>query len=69
MGTTHGPEDVLDRKKRIEVSLRDLNPGVREIVLNIVNSWSGKKSMEDLKRIIGEEKARRIMEELDLSEL
>lgn len=68
MGVVHGPDDILNRRKRIEVTVRDLNPGVRELVLSIVNSWSGGKSMEELKQAIGEEKARQIVKELNLSE-
>ncbi|NHV99134.1 MAG: hypothetical protein HA496_05715 [Thaumarchaeota archaeon] len=66
MGIVHRPDDILNRRRRVEVALRDLNPGVRELVLNIVNSWKGSKSMEDLKRAVGEEKAVRIVEELSL---
>ncbi|MEM3029893.1 MAG: hypothetical protein QXW09_07180 [Thermoproteota archaeon] len=68
MGVVHGPDDILNRRRRIEAATRDLNPGVRELVQNIVNSWSGGKSMEELKRVIGEEKARQIVKELNLSE-
>ncbi|MEM2981145.1 MAG: hypothetical protein QW385_07280 [Thermoproteota archaeon] len=68
MGVVHGPDDILNRRRRIEAAARDLNPGVRELVQNIVNSWSGGKSMEELKRVIGEEKARQIVKELNLSE-
>ena len=68
MGVVHRPNDILNRRKRMETALRDLNPGVRETVLNIVNSWKGGESMENLKRVVGEEKAVRIVRELNLSE-
>ncbi len=68
MGVVHRPDDILNKRRRVEVALRDLNPGVRELVLNIVNSWKGGKSMDDLKRAVGEEKARRIAKELNLPE-
>jgi hypothetical protein len=68
MGVVHRPDDILNRRRRVEVALRDLNPGVGELVLNIVNSWRGGKSMEDLKRAVGEEKAAQIVKELGLSQ-
>lgn len=68
MGVVHRPDDILSRRRRVEVALRDLNPGVRELVLNIVNSWRGGKSIEDLKRVVGEEKAMQIIKEINLPE-
>lgn len=68
MGVVHRPDDILNRRRRVEIALRDLNPGVRELVLNIVSSWKGSKSMEDLKRAVGEEKAMQIVKELKLPE-
>jgi len=68
MGVVHRPDDILNRRRRVEVALRDLNPGVRELVLNIVNSWKGEKSMEDLRRAVGEKKALQIVKELGLPE-
>ncbi|MGB9717789.1 MAG: hypothetical protein ACP5PQ_01690 [Thermoproteota archaeon] len=68
MGVVHRPDDILNRRRRVEIALRDLNPGVRELVLNIVNSWRGKESLKDLKRVIGEEKAMQIVKELYLPE-
>ncbi|MGQ9597383.1 MAG: hypothetical protein ACUVUS_08500 [Thermoproteota archaeon] len=67
MGVVRRPGDVIDKRRRIEVAVRDLSPGVRELVLSIVNSWSGKKSFEELKKAIGEERANRIVKELNLS--
>ncbi|MEM2998655.1 MAG: hypothetical protein QW542_06885 [Thermoproteota archaeon] len=68
MGVVHRPDDILNRRRRVEIALRDLNPGVRELVLNIVNSWKGVESIEDLKRAVGEEKAMKIVKELNLPE-
>ncbi|MEM3079469.1 MAG: hypothetical protein QXF21_04045 [Thermoproteota archaeon] len=68
MGVVHRPDDILNRRRRVEIALRDLNPGVRELVLNIVNSWKGRESVEDLKRAVGEEKAMKIVKELNLPE-
>ncbi len=68
MGVVHRPDDILNRRRRIEIVLRDLNPGVRELVLNIVDSWKGRESVENLKRAVGEEKAMKIVKELNLQD-
>ncbi|MGQ9479392.1 MAG: hypothetical protein ACUVQ0_05145 [Thermoproteota archaeon] len=68
MGVVHRPDDVLSRRKRLEIATRDMSSGVRDLVLNVIDSWSGLKSFEELKRLLGEEKARQIVEELGLSE-
>jgi|GEM_PF-1331107 hypothetical protein len=66
MGVVHRPDDIINRKKRVEIVTRDMNPGVRELILKIVGSWDGLKSVEELKRLVGDEKARQIIEELGL---
>lgn len=68
MGVVHRPNDILNRKRRADIATRDLNPGVRELVMKIVDSWSGRKSMEELKQIVGEDRAKQIVGELGLSE-
>lgn len=66
MGVVHRPDDIINRKKRVEIVTRDINPGVRELILKIVGSWNGLKSVEELKRLVGDEKTRQIIEELEL---
>jgi len=68
LGVVHRPDDILNRRRRAEIATRDLNPGVRELVMKIVDSWSGRKSIEDLKKLVGEDKAREIIGELGLPE-
>jgi hypothetical protein len=68
LGVIHRPDDILNRRRRVEVATRDLNPGVRDLVVKIVDSWSGVKSAEDLKKLVGEDKAKQIMMELGLPE-
>ena len=68
MGVVHRPDDILNRRKRVDIATRDLNPGVRELVMKIVDSWRGRNSMEDLKKLVGEDKAREIAGELGLLE-
>ncbi|MEM1557996.1 MAG: hypothetical protein QXG12_05340 [Thermoproteota archaeon] len=68
MGVVYKPDDILNRKRRIDTATRDLNPGVRELVIKIVDSWSGRKSLEDLKQLVGEDMAKQIALELGLLE-
>lgn len=68
MGVVYKPDDILNRKRRIDTATRDLNPGVRELVIKIVDSWSGRKSLEDLKQLVGEDRAKQIALELGLLE-
>jgi hypothetical protein len=68
LGVVHRPDDILNRRKRVDIATRDLNPGVRELVMKIVDSWRGRNSMEDLKKLVGEDKAREIAGELGLLE-
>jgi len=68
LGIVHKPDDILNKRRRLDIATRDLNPGVRELVVKIVESWSGSKSMEDLKRIVGENRAKQIVRELSLPE-
>jgi len=68
LGVVHRPDDILNKRRRLDIATRDLNPGVRELVTKIVESWSGRKSMEDLKQLVGEDRAKQIAGELSLLE-
>jgi len=65
MGVVYRPEDMLrGRRAIIEKGLRDASPGVRDIVMKIFEAWEGKPSEERLIELVGEEKAKRLMESL-----
>jgi len=62
MGEVFRPEDVVKGKKTLlKRALRDLSPGVREAVQEILDSWDEVKSKKKLERIIGEEKTNRLL--------
>ncbi|MCS7138549.1 MAG: hypothetical protein NZ873_00635 [Crenarchaeota archaeon] len=67
LGVVYKPDDILNRRKRIDVVTRDLNPGVRELVTKIIDSWN-ERSLEDLKQLVGEDRAKKIALELGLLE-
>lgn len=65
MGVVYKPEDVLKgRKGIIEKGLRDLSPGVRDMVLNIFEAWEGKASEDKLTKLIGKEKTKHLIKTL-----
>ncbi|MFW6111272.1 MAG: hypothetical protein ACOC6H_04470 [Thermoproteota archaeon] len=62
MGEEHRPRDVLKgRRALIRKSLQDLSPGLREGVLELFESWKGKRSEEKLRKLVGEKKAERLI--------
>ena len=65
MGVVYKPEEYLKgRKGIIEKGLRDVNPGVRDTVLKILEAWEGKPSEDKLTKLIGKERAKRFIESL-----
>ena len=66
LGKVFGPRDLLGgRKKRIMNALSDLNPSLRDSVLEILETWKEDVSEERLIQLVGKEKARRIIEQLE----
>ncbi len=65
MGVVYRPEDMLrGRRGVIEKGLRDMSPGVRDSVIKVLEAWEGKPSEERLVKLVGEERAKRLMESL-----
>lgn len=63
MGAVYRPEDALRRKRMLEKAARDLAPGQLDRVREIIERWD-QNSEKEIARIIGEEKARRLLKEL-----
>ena len=62
MGEVFRPEDVVRGKKTLlKRALRDLSPGVREAVQEILDSWDDVKSKKKLERLIGDEKTSNLL--------
>lgn len=67
MGYVYRPKDLLrGRKRMLEQGLRDITPGAREDVLRLLQDWRGNSSMERLIELMGEEKAKKLRELLDI---
>ena len=73
MGAVFRPKDFgRDNRKIIENSVKDFSPDTKDNVINLLNSWEGKKSASELRKIIGQNKSeellRNISEDDNLSE-
>jgi hypothetical protein len=67
LGYVYRPKDLLrGRKRMLEQGLRDITPGAREDVLRLLQDWRGNSSMERLIELMGEEKAKKLRELLDI---
>ena len=66
MGTIYRPEDILRGRKRIlERAASDLSPGQLERVRQLLKRW-GKNSERELVEILGEERAKRLLQKLGI---
>jgi hypothetical protein len=62
LGKVFRPEDIVKgRKALLKSALRDLSPGVREGVQEILGSWDGVKSKKKLEKLIGEEQTSHLL--------
>jgi hypothetical protein len=61
MGVVGSPKDfVAGRRKFVEGALKDLSPGVREGVIDILRAWEGGASERKLEALVGKERAKLI---------
>jgi len=66
LGVVFKPEDVLKgRKHMLKKAARDLAPGQAEQVEDILRRWD-ENSKQELIKLLGEERARRLLIDLDL---
>lgn len=57
-GAVFRPKDIAKGRRRIiENALNDINPDIKDGVINLLGSWEGVASEQKLKEMIGEEKA------------
>ena len=73
MGYVFRPKDFgRDNRKIIENAVKDFSPDTKDNVINLLNSWEGKKSANKLREILGQNKSeevlRHIAEDINLSE-
>ena len=74
MGAVFRPKDFggRDNRKVVENAVKDFSPDTKDNVINLLNSWEGKKSANKLREILGQNKSeevlRHIAEDINLSE-
>jgi len=62
MGEIFRPEDVVrGRRRMIRDMVRDLSPGVRDAVVEILESWEGATSEKKLVGLLGKRGAERLL--------
>jgi hypothetical protein len=61
LGAIYKPNDE-NRRKKIDEALRDLDPGVREPVRKIIESYHGNDLEKKLTELVGYEKMKKIVE-------
>ncbi len=54
-------------KKIIENSIKDLTPDTKDNVIKLFDSWEGISSIQNLKEILGPDKAERLLERIRAS--
>jgi hypothetical protein len=65
VGSVYRPKDLLKGKGYIiKKGLEDITPGMTNQVINILESWEGKASEKKLIDLLGENKARKVVERL-----
>jgi hypothetical protein len=64
-GAVFRPKDLAKgRKKIIESALNDINPDIKDRVIDLVSSWEGTASEQKLKEILGQERATSLLEKI-----
>jgi len=65
VGVVGGPKDLAKgRSKFIEEALRDLNPALKEDVIQVLSAWQGDLSEAKLADLVGMERAKRLVQSL-----
>ncbi len=66
MGVVFGPEDVLKgRKEMLKKAAKDLKPADVERVEQVLRRWD-ERSEKELIGLLGEERARRLLQDLEI---
>jgi hypothetical protein len=58
VGAVFRPKDLTKGRRRIiENALNDINPDIKDGVIDLLSSWEGSPSEQKLKDMVGEERA------------
>ena len=64
MGKVFNPKDIVRQKKIIDEAVRNLSPGIGDLMKEILESWKGEESEKRLVRLLGEEQTRQILKKV-----
>ena len=66
MGAVFRPKD-LDRGQRkvIDNAIKDFTPDTKDNVIKLLDSWKGGESEEKLKEILGQDKAKQLLSNIE----
>ena len=63
MGAVFRPKDFGGRNNRkvVENAVKDFSPDTKDSVIKLLNSWEGKKSASELRKILGQNKSEELL--------
>ena len=63
MGAVFRPKDFggRDNRKVVENAVKDFSPDTKDSVIKLLNSWEGKKSANELRKILGQNKSEELL--------
>ncbi|MPZ06460.1 MAG: hypothetical protein GEU26_08590 [Nitrososphaeraceae archaeon] len=68
VGAVFDAEDVAKNNRKIfKNAVRDLRPETRARIVKILNTWNGHASEKELEEILGNQRANRLRELVDIS--
>ena len=64
-GAVFRPKDLAKGRRRIiENALNDINPDIKDGVIDLLSSWEGAASEQKLKEMLGQERARSLLDKI-----
>ncbi len=63
MGAVFRPKDFggRDNRKVVENAVKDFSPDIKDSVIKLLNSWEGKQSTSELRKIPGQNKSEELL--------
>lgn len=65
-GAVFRPKDLTRGRRRIiENALNDINPDIKDGVIDLLSSWEGAASEQKLKEMVGQERAGSLLDRVE----
>ena len=66
MGAVFRPTDLArGNRKVIDNAIKDFTPDTKDNVIKLLDSWKGEESEEKLKEILGQDKAKQLLSNIE----